>query len=139
MACVAARSAFFPVPTSPLYLQESFLSAGGTPTLHFVLQSALSGPGSGARLMETNLHTQPPAAFSCLPGTRRVTVGVWTGPQKPSSGDKVVLTSGGQWAVGGDAGERSAAVSSRVDGGAVSKDRRLHLASWLAQQFLQEV
>lgn len=72
---------------------------------------------------------------------RRVTVGVWTGTQKVSAGDKAVLTSAGQWAAGarGDAVEGSAPVSPRVDGGAVSKDCRLHLASWLAQQFLQEV
>lgn len=88
-------------------------------------------------------HTAPSSLFlpACLPGTRRVTAGVWTGPQKPSAGDKVALTSAGQWAAGdqGDAGEGSAPVSPRVHGGAVSKDRRLHLASWLAQQFLQEV
>lgn len=91
--------------------------------------------------METNLLTQPPAAFSCLLGTRRVTAGVWTRLQKPSAGNKVTLTSGGRWAAGdqGDAGLGSAPISPRVDGGAVSKDRRLHLASWLAQQFLQEV
>lgn len=70
--------------------------------------------------METNLHTQPPAGFSCLPasllGTRRVTVGMWTGPQAPSAGDKVTLTSGGQWAARdrGDAGLGSAPVSPRV-------------------------
>lgn len=66
---------------------------------------------------------------------------MWTEPQKLSAGDKVTLTSGGQWAARdrGDAGEGSAPVSPCVDGGAVSKDRRLHIASWLAQQFLQEV
>lgn len=58
-----------------------------------------------------------------------------------SGGDKAALTSAGLRAAGarGDAGEGSAPVSPRVDGGAVSEDRQLHLASWLAQQFLQEV
>lgn len=50
------------------------------------------------------------------------------------------LEASGQPGIGGDAGEGRAAVSPREDGGAVSKDRhQLHLASWLAQQFLQEV
>ena len=51
------------------------------------------------------------------------------------------LAAGGWWAAlgRGDATEGSAPVSQRVDGGAVSKDRRLHLASWLVQQFSREV
>lgn len=59
----------------------------------------------------------------------------------PAASDKTGLASGGQWAARdlGDAVEGSAPVSWRADGGAVSKGRRLHLASWLSQQFLQEV
>ena len=62
-------------------------------------------------------------------------------PRVPAASNKTGLTSGGWWAAQdwGDTGEGSAPVSRRVDGGAVSKDRQLHLASWLAQQFLQEV
>lgn len=66
---------------------------------------------------------------------------MWAEPRVPAASLKTRLTSKGWWAAldQDDAGEGSAPVSRRVDGGAASKDHQLHHASWLAQQFLQEV
>lgn len=120
-----------------------FLSASGeTPSLHFVLQNVWPDPGNGAHLRKTKLH--PPTSCLSLPACRaggRGTGGLWAEPRVPAASNKTGVISGGWWAARGrgDSVEGSTPASWHVDGRAVSKDRRLHLASWLAQQFLQEV
>lgn len=78
------------------------------------------------------------AVLPCLPGKRDR---YWWGKGRATSTGsqqsplwRPVSSPGlrGHW-------EESVSVSWHVDGGAVSKDRQLHLASWLDQQFSQEV
>lgn len=95
LICLLPSSCFPTLPTIVIPLcwgdtQASFCSA-----------KCLVQPGKWGTFNENQpARTAPGSLFlpAHLPGTRRVTVGVWTGPQKPSAEDKDALTSGGQWA-----------------------------------------